>query len=302
MLEGLRKAFQTLTERLSTTHLGEKEVVAVLEEFKLQLVSSDVSLSAADSITAQLRDRLGEAKLPRFGEREGILKALYKDILSEALLEASPEELLNYISRRDVSSERPYVILFVGPNGGGKTTTLAKIAFWFKRRGIRPVIACSDTFRAAAIEQVKKLAAEAEVRAVSQRYGADPAAVAVDAIQSAAANKEQIVLIDTAGRSETKRNLLDEMQKIKRVTMADSVFLVLDSLTGSVGQEQARIFHESVNIDYVILTKLDSDTRGGLALTVCHEIKRPILFLGVGQGLDDLIPFKKDFLINRVLS
>jgi fused signal recognition particle receptor len=302
MLEGLKRAFQELTNRITTSQLGESELNRIMDEFKLQLISSDVSLPTAEAIAERMREMISEIRLPRFGDREASLRNVYLRVLEEFLLEASPEELLKAVASRATTGARPYVLLFVGPNGGGKTTTVAKIAYWFKERGVRSVIACSDTFRAAAIEQAKELAAEVGVRAVSQRYGADPAAVAVDAIQSATANKEPLVLIDTAGRAETKKNLLDEMRKIRRVAMADSVILVLDSLTGSVAGEQARSFHESVGVDYVVLTKFDSDTKGGLALTVCHEIGRPLIFLGVGQGLGDLIQFRKEFLISRVLS
>lgn len=302
MLEGLKKAFQTLTEKVSKTRLSEKELRNALEDFKLQLVSSDVSMETAEHIVELLRPRLAEIQVPRFGDGEEEITKVYRDVLSEILLDAPPEKLLEEIRlKRDTSGE-PYVILFVGPNGGGKTTTIAKIARWLKKNNLTPVLACADTFRAAAIEQAKNLAAQVGIRAVSQQYGADPAAVAVDTIISAKTGRESVVLIDTAGRSEAKKNLLEEMKKIKRVSKPDRVILVLDSLTGSTAREQARIFHNHVGVDYVILTKMDSDSRGGLALTVCHEIKRPILFIGVGQGLEDLKPFQKEFLIERVLS
>ncbi|GBC70751.1 Signal recognition particle receptor FtsY [Candidatus Calditenuaceae archaeon HR02] len=302
MLEGLKKAFQTLTERVSKTRLSEKELRDALEDFKIQLVSSDVSIETSEHIAELLRPRLAEVQVPRFGGGEETIMKVYRDVLSEILLDASPEKLLEEIRLKKDTSGEPYVILFVGPNGGGKTTTIAKIAWWLKKNRLIPVLACADTFRAAAIEQAKKLAAQVGIRAVSQRYGADPAAVAVDTIISAKGGRESVVLIDTAGRSEAKKNLLEEMKKIKRTSNPDCVILVLDSLTGSTAREQARIFHNDVGVNYVILTKMDSDSRGGLALTVCHEIKRPILFIGVGQGLDDLIPFQKEFLLERILA
>lgn len=301
-MEGLKRAFQSLSERVSKTTLSERELKEALEEFKLQLVSSDVSLETAEHIIELLRPRLSELKVPRLGDARQLLTESYRVALSEILLDTSPERLLINIREKNTNREEPYVVLFVGPNGGGKTTTIAKIAYWLKRNNLTPVLSCADTFRAAAIEQARKLAAEAGIRAVSQRYGADPAAVAIDTIISAKANRESVVLIDTAGRSEVKRNLLDEMKKIKRVSNPDTTILVLDSLTGSTAREQARRFHQEVGVDYVILTKLDSDSRGGLALTVCHEIRRPIIFIGVGQGLEDLIPFRKEFIIDRILS
>lgn len=302
MLEGLRKAFQTLTEKISTTRLSENELREALEDFKLQLIMSDVSLKTAEHIAEQIRPRLAELRIPRLGDGGEAFQKIYREVLFDVLIEASPETLLDSAKEKNSLRGEPYVILFVGPNGGGKTTTIAKIGYWLKKNGLTSVLSCSDTFRAAAIEQAKNLAARVGIRSVSQRYGADPAAVAVDSIMSAKSSGESVVLIDTAGRSEAKRNLMDEMKKIKRVSSPDAVFLVLDSLTGSAAQEQARIFHEEVGVDFVILTKLDSDSRGGLALTVCHEIQRPIMFVGLGQDLEDLIPFRKDFLIERILA
>ncbi|MEM0381692.1 MAG: signal recognition particle-docking protein FtsY [Nitrososphaerota archaeon] len=302
MLEGLKRAFQTLSEKVSKTRLSEKELGEALEEFKLQLVSSDVSLETAEHVAELIRPRLAEVQISRFGDGEEKIAALYRQVLSEILLDESPEKLLEEVRLKNSTRGDPYIILFVGPNGGGKTTTIAKIAFWLKKNGLTPVLACADTFRAAAIEQAKNLAEQVGIRAVSQRYGADPAAVAVDTITSARAGHESVVLIDTAGRSEAKKNLLEEMRKMKRVSSPDATILVLDSLTGSTGREQARRFHQDVGIDYVVLTKLDSDSRGGLALTVCYEIKRPIMFIGVGQGLGDLIPFRKEYLIERILA
>jgi fused signal recognition particle receptor len=193
-------------------------------------------------------------------------------------------------------------VLFVGPNGGGKTTTVAKIALYLKRNGLTPVIACSDTFRAAAIEQMRTLAERVGVRCVSQKYGADPAAVAVDAIASAKSSRAQVVLIDTAGRSELNRNLLEEMRKIKRVAMPRRVIYVGDALAGNAAVEQARQFDAYVGIDYVVLTKLDSDVKGGTAISVCYAVRKPILFVGIGQDLGDLAPFSKSEIIERVLG
>jgi len=222
--------------------------------------------------------------------------------LSSVIIEASPEKLISGIRSKNSSGSGPYVILFVGPNGGGKTTTVAKMALFFKKSGLVPVIACSDTFRAAAIEQLKTLADRIGVKAVSQVYGSDPAAVAVDTINSARASGSHVVLIDTAGRTEVDKNLLEEMRKIKRVAAPDSVIYVGDSLTGNVALEQARQFHSYVGVDYVVLTKFDSDTRGGSAISICYAIGRPIIFVGVGQGLEDLQPFSKEFLISRLFS
>ncbi|MEM3905828.1 MAG: signal recognition particle-docking protein FtsY [Nitrososphaerota archaeon] len=302
MLDGLKKAFTSLAEHFSTTQLSSSEIKKILEDFKFQLAANDVSIEAAERLSELIEERLRTLKVHRFSDRDAAIKQVMIDSLSSILIEANPKSLLNSVIAKKSSNAAPYIILFVGPNGGGKTTTVAKMAHFFKKSGLVPVIACSDTFRAAAIEQLKKLADKIGVRTVSQVYGSDPAAVAIDAINSARASGAHVVLIDTAGRTEIDRNLLEEMRKIKRVTMPDSVVYVGDSLTGNVALEQARQFHSYVGIDYVILTKFDSDTRGGSAISICYAIGKPILFIGVGQGLDDLIPFTKDFLISRLFA
>ncbi len=302
MLEGLRKAFTNLIEHFSTTQLSDKDVHQILDEFKLELAANDVSMEAADRISELIDEKLRSLRVPRFSDRYSMIRQIMIEVLSSVIIEISPEILFMAIKAKKLSNAGPYVILFVGPNGGGKTTTVVKIANLFKKEGLKPMIACSDTFRAAAIEQLKALAEKIGVKTVSQEYGSDPAAVAVDAINSARAGGFHVVLIDTAGRTEVDKNLLEEMRKIKRVTMPDSVIYVGDSLAGNVAVEQARQFHSYVGIDYVVLTKFDSDTRGGSAISICHAIGKPIIFIGTGQGLDDLLPFTKEFLINRLFA
>jgi fused signal recognition particle receptor len=302
MLDGLRRAFSSLAERFSTTQLSPSELRSILEDFKIQLAANDVSIEAAEKIAEIIDERLRSLRFPRFSDRGSTIRQVLIDALSSVIIEESPEKLISDIRSKNSRGSGPYVILFVGPNGGGKTTTVAKMALFFKKSGLVPVIACSDTFRAAAIEQLKTLADRIGVRAVSQLYGSDPAAVAVDTINSARASGSHVVLIDTAGRTEVDKNLLEEMRKIKRVAAPDSVIYVGDSLTGNVALEQARQFHSYVGVDYVVLTKFDSDTRGGSAISICYAIGRPIIFVGVGQGLEDLQPFSKEFLISRLFS
>lgn len=302
MLDGLRRAFSSLAERFATTQLSLSELKSILEDFKIQLAANDVSIEAAEKIVEIIDERLRSLRFPRFSDRDSAIRQVMIDALSSVIIEASPEKLISGIRSKNSSGSGPYVILFVGPNGGGKTTTVAKMALFFKKSGLVPVIACSDTFRAAAIEQLKTLADRIGVKAVSQVYGSDPAAVAVDTINSARASGSHVVLIDTAGRTEVDKNLLEEMRKIKRVAAPDSVIYVGDSLTGNVALEQARQFHSYVGVDYVVLTKFDSDTRGGSAISICYAIGRPIIFVGVGQGLEDLQPFSKEFLISRLFS
>lgn len=299
MLEGLRRAFSGFSERLLSSSLSPKEASEILEDFKLQLVGNDVSLEAAERLCQEIESRLREARLPRLGDRRLVVSSILEEALSSVILEAAPDELIRRI--REKVGGSPFVILFVGPNGGGKTTTVAKMAYLLKKRGIASVMACSDTFRAAAIEQMRSLAERVGVRVVSQKYGSDPAAVAVDAIKSASATRTPVVLIDTAGRTEVNRNLLEEMRKIKRVTSPDAVIYVGDSLTGNVALEQAKQFDAYVGVDYIILSKLDADSRGGSAVSICYGIKKPIILVGVGQGIEDLRPFDKALILERIL-
>ncbi|MEM2036799.1 MAG: hypothetical protein QXG21_04490, partial [Candidatus Caldarchaeum sp.] len=174
------------------------------------------------------------------------------------------------------------------PNGSGKTTTVVKFAHYLRKRGYSVILASSDTFRAGAIEQLETLGQKAGFLVVSQHYGADPAAVAVDAVNKAIAMRVNFVLIDTAGRTEVDRGLLEEMRKIKRVVKPDYVIYTGDALAGNVAVMQAKMFDEVVGIDYVVLSKVDADAKGGSAVSISHATGKPLLFLGIGQSLDDL--------------
>jgi fused signal recognition particle receptor len=302
VLEGLRRAFRGLVESVTTEELTEEKLEDVLEGFRLNLIANEVSVEASDFIAERVKGALKGKRVPRFSDRKELILGALRQALEEVLLEADPKALVEEIRQTHSSRGDPYPVLFVGPNGGGKTTTVAKIALYLKRNGLTPVIACSDTFRAAAIEQMRTLAERVGVRCVSQKYGADPAAVAVDAIASAKSSRAQVVLIDTAGRSELNRNLLEEMRKIKRVAMPRRVIYVGDALSGNAAVEQARQFDAYVGVDYVVLTKLDSDVKGGTAISVCYAVRKPILFVGIGQDLGDLAPFSKSEIIERVLG
>lgn len=301
MFEALRKAFSGILERVSTAELSEKEIESYVEEFKLALVAGDVAVEVAEKLGQKLREELSGMRFKRFTDPSTRVKEIMYRIVNDVLPpEGQVEKVLEKVEEKKSKGE-PYVILFVGPNGGGKTTTVVKVAKFFKDRGLSSVIAASDTFRAGAIEQIKKLAEPLKLRVVSQRYGADPAAVALDALASAKSDRIPLVLIDTAGRTEVDVNLLEEMKKIKRVVRPDLVIYVGDSLLGNVAAEQAKRFDEYVGIDYVILTKLDADARGGAALSIGYVTGKPLLFVGTGQGLGDLAPFNRA-LIQRLLA
>ncbi|PUA34339.1 MAG: signal recognition particle-docking protein FtsY [Candidatus Terraquivivens tikiterensis] len=302
MLEGIKKAFASLAERMKTTTLSESEIAKNVENFKLQLISNDVAVEVAERLAADVVERLRTIKVPRFSERREAIVQVLEESLSSVISEADPEVSLVKLVRSNYASGKPTVVLFVGPNGGGKTTSVVKVSKYLKSKGLSSIIACSDTYRAGAVEQLRGLAESIGVRVVSHKYGGDPAAVALDAIEAARAARVSTVLIDTAGRTEVDKNLLEEMRKIKRVSNPDIVIYVGDALAGNVVVEQVKRFNEYVGIDYIILAKLDADTKGGSAISVGYMTGKPILFVGTGQGLDDLEPLDKKRLISMLLG
>jgi fused signal recognition particle receptor len=288
-----------LFERLLQVEIKEKDIEEALDELELELLEADVALETVEALREKIKEKLVGRKV-RIGTNKG---KIIEEALKEAILEIlTPEKKIDLLEMIKSKKEKPFVIAFVGFNGSGKTTTIAKLAHWLKKNGFSVVIAASDTFRAGAIEQLEEHAKRVGVRVIKHSYGADPAAVAYDAIQHAKARGVDVVLIDTAGRNELNRNLMDEMKKIARVTKPDLVVFVGDALGGNAVVEQARQFNEAVRIDGVILTKLDADARGGAALSVSHAIGAPILFVGVGQGYEDLKPFDEKWFVERIFG
>jgi fused signal recognition particle receptor len=198
--------------------------------------------------------------------------------------------------------DNPLIIAFVGVNGTGKTTTIARITHWLKENGKSVVMAAADTFRAGAIEQLELHANRLGCKLIKHQAGGDPAAVAFDAVEHAKAKHRDIVLIDTAGRMQTNSNLMDEMKKIMRVAKPDLIFFVGDSLAGNDAVDQAKKFHEAVGIDAVVLTKLDVDAKGGAALSISSAIGKPIAFVGIGQEYEDIMPFDSAWIVERIFA
>ncbi len=287
MLKSLSKAFSNLVEKVSTTTLTGSEVESLLQEFYLQLVAADVAVETADAVVEGLRQRLKEFRVPRFSDKREMVKDVLKSTLSTVIKTASIQDVLKTAEERRKSG-RPVVIMFVGPNGSGKTSTVVKLAHYLRKKGYSAILASADTFRAGAIEQLETLGEKAGFLVVSQQYGADPAAVAVDAISKAASLRANFVIIDTAGRTEVDRGLLEEMRKIKRVAKPDYVIYIGDALAGNVAVNQAKMFDEVVGVDFVVLAKLDADAKGGSAVSISHATGKPLLFVCTGQELDDL--------------
>ena len=284
-------------ERDSGAVIREKHLDNVLPELELALMESDVAMEAVEEMEIIIRKRLVglrvENRAAIVPTIEKALKASLVELLSKTTFD--PQTLLE---KRD----GPLIIAFVGVNGTGKTTTIAKIADWLQQNGKSVVLAASDTFRAGAIEQLEVHAERLGCKFIKHQAGGDPAAVAFDAVEHARAKHRDIVLIDTAGRMQTNTNLMDEMKKIKRVAKPDLIMFVGDSLAGNDAIDQARKFHEAVGIDAVVLTKLDVDAKGGAALSISSAIGQPIAFIGIGQGYGDIMPFDATWIVERIFA
>ena len=291
--EGLARTKQQLIERFEEVvnvadapeRRGRPVDVETLESLEEILISADVGMAATDSIVSAVKKR------PRAGES---LRDIVKDEIRR-ILESTDATAAN--------GHKPHVILIVGVNGTGKTTTVGKLAKLFKASGRAPLICAADTFRAAAVEQLEIWATRAGVDIVRAKQGADPAAVVFDAVASGKARGRDIVLVDTAGRLHTRVNLMNELEKIRRVVAREvegaphEVLLVLDATVGQNGVTQAREFMGVAGVNGIVLTKLDGTAKGGVAVAIAHDLKLPIRYVGVGEGIDDLLPFSaKDYV------
>ncbi|RLF75050.1 signal recognition particle-docking protein FtsY [Thermococci archaeon] len=299
MFGKLKEKLGSFVDKVAQTEISEKDVNRALEDLEWDLLEADVSLEVVDELRERIKKELiGQKVKVGTNKKELVEKAVERAVLDVL----TPQRRINLVEEIRAKREKPYVIAFVGFNGGGKTTTIAKLANYLKRHGLSVVIAASDTFRAGAIEQIEEHARRVGVKVIKHQYRSDPAAVAYDAIEHAKAREIDVVLIDTAGRNELNRNLMDEMRKIARITKPDLVIFVGDALAGNAIIEQARQFNEAVRVDGVILTKLDADARGGAALSISHAIGAPILFVGVGQGYDDLKEYDEKWMLEKIFG
>ncbi len=290
---GTKSFFKKVTSKISKVKISEKDFDIYAEELEMLLLENNVAFEVTEEIIKKLKEEIvGKELLKKEIEEE--IKNSLKKIIEEILVE--PFDIAEKIKEK----KEPYVILFCGINGSGKTTTTAKIAESLKKKGISTVLAAGDTFRAASIEQLKKHGEKLGIKVVAQEYGSDPAAVGFDAINYAKKNKIDCVLIDTAGRMHTAKNLLKEIEKIVKVCKPDTKIFVGESITGNDAIEQVRSFDWAIGIDGIILTKADIDEKGGTALSVGHVTKKPILYLGTGQEYEQIEPFDKKKFIERL--
>lgn len=285
--EGIKKTKDNLSKKLFFAFSARALDDEFYESLEEALLSGDVGMKATEEVIEELRDRAFREKIKAPEEA--------KELLKEILVESIDYEVEEY--------SYPLVILLSGVNGVGKTTAIGKLAHLFRESGKSVVVAAADTFRAAASEQLEVWGERAGVRIIRHNEGADPAAVVFDAVSSAKAKGTDVILVDTAGRLHNKKNLMEELKKICRVVERElpeadfRKYLVLDATTGQNGVMQAEVFSEAIDLDGIVLTKLDGTAKGGVVLAISAELELPVLYVGVGEKIDDLIPFDaKDFV------
>jgi len=289
-----KNIFQRIKEKAGKVKISEEDFSKYDEELEILLLENNVAFEVVDVIIKRLKEEIvGKEFLKK--EVDGQIRETFSEIISGILIKS-----FNLQDKIMEKEHKPYVILFFGINGSGKTTTIAKIARFLEDKKISCVLAAGDTFRAASIEQLKEHGKRLNVPVVAHEYGTDPASVGFDAINFAKKKGLDCVLIDTAGRMHTEKNLIREMEKISKVCHPDLKIFIEESITGNDATEQARIFNEDIGIDGIILAKADIDEKGGTALSVGYVTKKPILFLGTGQAYSNIEPFDKDKFLEKL--
>lgn len=293
--QGIKKTREGFSQKLEDLFAGRKEIDAdLLDELEYVLISADIGVRTTTEILELVRQKLDRKQLKDMDELRTVIREHLLDVLK------SPERPLPRVA------QPPAVVLVIGVNGAGKTTSIGKLATRYKNEGHSVLLAAGDTFRAAAIEQLEVWAQRAGCDVVRQKQGADPSAVVFDAIQAAKARGVDYIIVDTAGRLHTKDNLMAELEKITRTTKKlipdapHEVLLVLDGTTGQNGVEQAKRFTETAGATGIILTKLDGTAKGGVVVPIARELNLPIRYIGVGEKADDLLPFDAEEFINSI--
>ena len=281
------------------TKLKESEIDGFLEDIKVSMLESDVSYNTVEKFLENLKERILNTEIDSKQIDSELFKFIRESLLS--ILSKRGVDIIEYVSESVSKKETPVKILFLGPNGTGKTTTIAKLTYMLKNKNFKVVISASDTFRAAAIEQSEYHAKKLEVPIIKSNYGTDPASVAFDAVAYAKARGIDVVMIDSAGRQETNKNLISEIEKMQRVIKPNIIIYVGESVSGNAISEQINEFKKFVNINGIILTKLDCDAKGGNAISIADVTGIPILFFGVGEKYTDLLPYNPNFIVDAIV-
>ena len=300
MFDQLRKALSKATRSIVQKELTEKDINNIFFDLELDLLQSDIAQEVIDHLFVKLKSELVGMKLEKEQNAEDIISTNFRNAIVELFLTAGEIDLLQKIKEKKERKIGPFVIAFLGINGTGKTTTVAKVAHLLRKNNVSVVLAAGDTHRAGAIEQLSRHADRLSLKVVAQRYGADPSAVGRDAIDYAKKHYIDAVLVDTAGRMQTAKNLMDEINKIVRVVKPDIKLFVGDALAGNDTINQARDFFQYTNFDGAILTKVDADAKGGAAISIVYITSKPIIYLGIGQGYDDIVPFDAERFLDSI--
>jgi fused signal recognition particle receptor len=294
---GVQKTRDGLVSRIEDVISGKKQIDAdLLEELEYTLISADIGVATTEEILERIRERVDRKLVADAGELRGLIREYLLEVLQ------ANDRPLAYVD------EPPAVVMVVGVNGAGKTTTIGKLASHLKSDGHTVLLCAADTFRAAAIEQLEVWGERTDTQVIRQNTGSDPSAVMFDALQAAKARKTDYVIIDTAGRLQTKSNLMAELEKMRRTAARvipdapHEVLLVLDATTGQNGLEQARKFTETSGVTGIVLTKLDGTAKGGVIVAIARELGLPIRYIGVGEKVDDLLPFDPEKFIDSLFA
>ncbi len=286
---------EKIKSKVTEKKIEEDDVKDILNDFETSLISSDVAVEVSEKIVNDLRNNL-VGKFIKRKEIENVIKNSFKD----SILDILNVESFDLVEK--VKTKKPFLIVFLGFNGSGKTTSIARIGYLLKKNGISSVLAAADCFRAASIEQLEEHGKKLGVEVIKHKYGADPAAVIFDSVKHAQAKNIDVVLADTAGRTHSNVNLMDELKKIIKVNKPDLKILVVDALTGNDVYDQCKMFNDAVGVDAIIVTKADVYERGGATLSASYTIKKPIIYLGVGQNYEDLEKFDSKKIVEKLLE
>ena len=302
MFDKLKKAFSNIISDISKKEISEKDLENTLFDLEIALLESDVAQEVIDDISANLKNKLLGLSLEKDKTPKELIQLHVKKSIYEILTKSGTLDLVNEINSKKENKGGPFVVVFLGINGTGKTTTVAKVANLLHKNGLSVVLAASDTHRAGAIEQLGEHARRLSLKMIHQRYGADPSAVARDAVEYGKKHRVDAILIDTAGRMQTAKNLMDEISKIVQVVKPDLRIFIGDSLAGNDAIYQAKEFFAYTKFDSAILTKTDADAKGGAIISISYLTSKPIIYLGVGQNYDDIIPFDVDTFVESLFS
>ncbi|MEM3876399.1 MAG: signal recognition particle-docking protein FtsY, partial [Candidatus Micrarchaeaceae archaeon] len=285
----------------SNVKLSDSDIDKFTDQLRVSMLESDVSFEVVEDFSEQVRSLLGGRRLSSKNLHEELVGTVREALLDILKPSANAIDLMSFIPEKIASGNAPVKVLFLGPNGTGKTTTIAKIAYALKNKGMHPLLSASDTFRAAAIEQTEHHGNAVGVPVIKSSYGADPTSVAFDAVAYAKAHGNDVVLIDSAGRQETNKNLIGEVQKMHRVIKPDLTIYVGESVSGGMIAEQIAEFNKFIKIDGIILTKLDCDAKGGNSISISKVTGIPVLFFGTGEKYTDLVPYDPAKVVDMIL-